>query len=307
MEPTVLRTSTSSWAKGISTQGTLRAVALDAKDLIEDACSRHGITDRVRKQALGEALVAGLLMATYLKKGERINLKIQGDGPAGGAIVDASPEGWIRGFTIPGITSFGLASEEVRGPWGEGILSILKTQDQESRLPYLGSVPLITGHLAKDLTFYWLQSEQLNSGVGIKVELLDDGRVKSAGGFLLQVLPGASDQELEAVEAGILTLNGLADAFAPGFHLPGLLSQILGAQGMTLLEETALRFDCPCSRSRVAQTLLLLEFDELEEMLRESQETEVMCDFCGSRYVFGPSDVEACLKEKRQPVPEPKT
>src|SRR5262249_31024480 len=151
----------------------------------------------------------------YCKPGERMNLKVQSDGWAKQAFVDAYPNGTIRGYLVPNPTAV-VGKEDLtgEGPWGRGFLSVLRMKDVEVAEPYIGTVPLVTGHLAKDLTYYWLQSEQVPSAVGIAVNLEDDGTLASAGGFMVQAMPGATQAEVREIEAQVHSMGNLAREIA---------------------------------------------------------------------------------------------
>ena len=169
----------------------------------------HGLEGDVA-QSLGEATVGALMIGSYCKQGERVNLNIQGSAFIKQALVDAHPDGTVRGYVTERHFNPGQV-ETTRnfGPWGDGVLSVLRTKTGERERPYIGTVPLLTGYLAKDLTFYWHQSEQIPSAVGIAVSV-DGKRVTAAGGFLVQALPGASDEELRVIEAHINEIQSLA-------------------------------------------------------------------------------------------------
>ncbi len=311
--------SGSRWVKAVAAQGMLRAVALQCVDLVQIACDRHGLRDPLQRKALAQGLVGGFLLASYLKSGERMNLKIHGSGVYGGAVIDAYPDGRVRGYLLPPRPYEEAATlmvgeggaPQVFGPWGMGTLSVLRTREMERQLPYLGSVPLITGHLAKDLSFYWLQSEQIPTGVCIEVDVAEDGTFLAAGGFLLQVMPGATDEQIAMVELGIQKYEALTQSDRQeNFRSPVpearaeqslivLLNQILGEQGVTLLEQKSLILECRCSWERVSEAVTLLNAQELEEMIQSGEATDVGCDLCGEKYIFGPAELGDCLEKVR--------
>jgi molecular chaperone Hsp33 len=173
------------------------------------------------------------------------------------------------------------------GPWGEGLLSILRAKgptEEPGAQPYIGTVPLVTGHLAKDLTFYWVQSEQIPSSVGLAVNLGKDGRVASAGGFLVQVLPGASAQEVKAVENHIQEIESLAEEVARHENPIHVISRIFQDSAFAIVEERPLEFRCQCSRDRAERALSLVGAAELQSMLDEDGSAGVHCDFCTTTY-----------------------
>lgn len=266
------------WIKCISTQGNIRGVAIQAKSLLKSLADRHQLKgDDAR--ALGEVVMGALLIASYCKLGEKINLNIQGSGRISQALVDAHPEGTVRGYVIP---RENVISIDGLGPWGEGFLSVLRTKEATSERPYIGTVPLITGHLAKDLTFYWAQSEQIPSAVGLAVNLEGD-EISAAGGFLVQALPGASAAEVKTIEQHINEIESLAANLARDADPLHLLSQIFQSTAFVVVEERPLKFECNCSWERVYRALTLVGVKELQSMIEEKFAV-VRCDFCSQEY-----------------------
>lgn len=272
------------WQKCISNSGTLRGVAVRCTDVARELSTLHGLKgDPARSFA--ETLVAGFLLASYCKQGERMNLNVQGDGWAKQALVDAYPNGTIRGYLVPNPNAV-VGKEDLtgEGPWGRGLLSVLRKRDVEGSQPYIGTVPLVTGHLAKDLTYYWFQSEQVPSAVGIAVNLAKDGSISSAGGFMVQAMPGASDAEVKELETQVNAIGNLAKEIAEDRDPIYLLSQIFQNTAFMLLEKKALKAECTCSWERVKRALTLVGTKELQSMLEETGEAVVKCDFCEKEY-----------------------
>ncbi|MGK5082650.1 Hsp33 family molecular chaperone HslO [Bdellovibrionota bacterium FG-1] len=284
----------SKWLKCISAHSNIRGVAIQATDLIQQMTQMHGLTGDSACR-LGEAVMGALLLASYCKEGERINLNVRGSKRIRQALVDAHPDGTVRGYVIENqeIPSESLPGDD-SGPWGEGVLSVLRTKTSEKQMPYIGTVPLVAGHLAKDLTFYWHQSEQIPSAVGLAV-VLEDGKVKAAGGFLVQVLPGATPEEIKAVEEHIHEIHSLAEAVANHGEPNFLLSQIFQGGIFMLLEEKKLEFQCSCSSERVRRALALVGKEELQAILKEEGSTSVRCDFCTQEYQVSREQLEGMM------------
>jgi molecular chaperone Hsp33 len=272
--------TTDRWVKCISTQGNIRGVAIQATQLVQSMAERHRLKGSAAR-GLGEAVMGALLISSYCKQGQRINLNIQGSGCYKQALVDAYPDGTVRGYVIE--REAPPIQEEGIGPWGIGLLSVLRTRDAEGGKPYIGTVPLLTGHLAKDLSYYWVQSEQIPSAVGLAVNLEND-HVVSAGGFLVQALPGASPAEVKTVEKHIHEIHSLADSLARDATPIRLLSQIFQSTAFVVVEEKDLHFNCNCSWERVQRALVLVGPAELHAMLLEDQFAMVRCDFCAKEY-----------------------
>ena len=295
-----MEVSTDRWMKCISTQGNIRGVAIQATELVQMMVDRHQLKGQAI-QGLGEAVMSALLLASYCKTGQRVNLNIQGSGIHKQALVDAHPDGTVRGYIIEQDEAQvqPLGPEEGRdiGPWGEGYLSVLRTRDgDDGGKPYIGTVPLLTGHLAKDLSFYWVQSEQIPSAVGLAVNL-DGDRVSSAGGFLVQALPGANAAEVRILEHHISEIQSLAQSIATNSSPIHLLSQIFQSTAFVVVEEKPLRFQCNCSWERVQRALVLVGVKELEAILEEDKSAIVKCDFCSTEYRMGEDELRGLIQK----------
>ncbi len=182
------------------------------------------------------------------------------------------------------------------GPWGIGLLSVLRTKKEEQQ-PYIGTVPLLTGHLPKDLTYYWLQSEQVHSAVGIDVQLdFDNNKVTFAQGFLIQALPGASDDDLKTIEDHMRKFNFLDPDSTQRKTPTHLLSFLLENQAFSVLEEKPLTVKCTCSLDRVKRSISLVGPEEIDSMINDGKNVEVNCDFCSEKYVFTMEMLKDILK-----------
>jgi len=288
------------WQKCISKSGTLRGVAISCNDLARALGDVHHLVGEPA-QAFGESLVAGFILSSYCKAGERMNLNIKGDGGAKQALVDAYPDGTIRGYLVPNedpvYPNRDLTGE---GPWGRGTLSVLrKRDDQPGAEAYVGTVPLITGHLAKDLTFYWSQSEQVQSAVGIAVNLDSAGKIQSAGGFLVQAMPGATDEEIREIETQVTHIPNLAKEIAAGREPLYILSSIFQNMEFMVLERKDLRAQCTCSEARMRRALTLVGVAELQAMIDEVGEAVVKCDFCETEYRASADDLRKMIEEAK--------
>ncbi|MFZ9596047.1 MAG: Hsp33 family molecular chaperone HslO [Bdellovibrionia bacterium] len=293
-----LKTDKNTWVKGISLEDNIRGVAIEATDLVRQMARRHQLSEK-GAIGLGEAVLGALMMASFCKKGQKINLNIQGKGLFQQGLVDAHPEGHVRGYVIERETA---QEEKDQGPWGSGLLSVLRTQDQPGAKPYIGTVPLLTGHLAKDLTYYWVQSEQIPSAVGLAVSF-SHGEIQSAGGFLVQALPGAQESSVRLIEKHIAEIASLQQLVREQKDPLYLLTHIFQSQAFSVLEEKPLVFHCECSWERVERALRLLGQSELEGMLKECQAPEahphsvVHCDFCAKDYPLSAPVIQKILSQ----------
>jgi molecular chaperone Hsp33 len=281
------------WVKCISSSGTIRAIAISATEIVNVMAKRHALSE-IATIALAEATISGLILSSYCKDGEKVNLNIKGSGWAKHAIIDANAQAEVRGYIVERDQKEVQLAKNV-GPWGIGLLSVLRTKREEDQ-PYIGTVPLLTGRLAKDLTFYWLQSEQVQSAVGLEVFMNKDGTVALAEGFLIQALPGATDSDIQWIEDQLKELPSFDLEATPRKTPLNLLSFLLSNQSFSILEETNLTFRCECSVERVKRSLALIGADELQDMLKENKDVEIVCDFCSEKYNFKPSMIEELLK-----------
>jgi molecular chaperone Hsp33 len=284
---------TDKWVKCISLTGTIRAVAIDATETVNILAKRHKLSE-AGTIALSEGVIAGLILSSYCKSGEKVNLNIQGSGWCQQAIIDANADAEFRGYIVE------RPQENVKlgrgvGPWGIGLLSVLRTKHEEAQ-PYIGTVPLLTGRLAKDLTFYWLQSEQVQTAVGIEVITEEDGSVSHAEGFLIQAMPGATDSDIQVIEDHLKKLHQFDSTSVVRSTPVHLLSYLLENQSFTLLEETPLTLKCPCSFDRVNRSLMLVGNDEIQAMITEGKDVEINCDFCSEHYVYTPTMLRDLIK-----------
>jgi molecular chaperone Hsp33 len=289
--------STDRWVKCISTQGNIRGVAIQATELIQSMADRHQLRGEAIR-GLGESVMGALLIASYCKLGQRVNLNIRGSGYYKQALIDAYPEGRVRGYVVERSQREDDPDKKV-GPWGTGLLSVLRTRSEERGKPYIGTVPLLTGHLAKDLSFYWVQSEQIPSAVGLAVNLEGD-KVASAGGFLVQALPGASASEVKVVEQHINEIQSLMTCLEQDPTPMNLLVQIFQSTAFIVVEEKPIEFSCNCSWERVQRALILVGAADLKSMLMEDHEALVRCDFCSKEYRVDEPGLEKLIESTSQ-------
>jgi molecular chaperone Hsp33 len=283
------------WIRCIANGGNFIATAISGTHLVREARKRHAETmhSALETKCLGETLIAGLLLASTCKKGERVSLSVRGQKLLRQCVVDANPDGTVRGFILTRDSV--LQSDESGGPWQDGMLSVARLKLNENE-PYVGTVPAVTGHLAKDLTFYLSQSEQIPSAVGLAVSM-DGSKVEAAGGFLVQVLPGASLEEIKSIENNIQGMESIAEQVARNPDPTHLLGQIFSDVTFSLLEEKSLSFNCNCSRERVTRALKLLGSAEISTMQKEDKGADITCDFCGNHFNFSEDQLGALCAE----------
>jgi molecular chaperone Hsp33 len=274
--------------RATAAHGGIRAVGVITTRLTEEARQRHGLS-YVASAALGRTMAAGLLLATSMKRPEaRVNIRIKGNGPLGGLLVDAGRDGTVRGYVhnpqieLPPNPQGKL---DVGGAVGsQGYVYVIR--DVGYGMPYSSTVELVSGEIGEDITHYLVNSEQTPSALLLGVFVGKEG-VTAAGGLLLQILPKAARDEalISLLEERISHLQGFTPLLQAGKSLTDIFQQLLGDLGLEIFPDVQLvRFDCGCSFERVLGALKLLGTEELTDMLAKDQGAEATCEFCGEIY-----------------------
>lgn len=274
-------------------EGQIRLWAAISTELCEEARRRHDLYPTAAA-ALGRALTAGAIIGLNLKGQDILTLRINGNGPLGGIVVTANARGEVRGYVGNPHTHLPAKAPgklDVGGAVGrEGLLHICK--DMGLKEPYTGSVPLVNGEIGEDLTRYFAESEQTPSAVALGVLVETDNRVRAAGGFMVQLMPGATDECAERLEENINRLPPVSRMVDEGLTPEDIAEEILAGMDYQVLEAVPLKFLCPCSRERSEQILAGMGPKELASMLREQGAAELVCSFCGTRHCFTESQLK---------------
>ncbi len=280
--------------------GQVRAFAISSRELVEQARIYHN-TSPVMTAALGR-LLSGAAMMGIMMKGEKdlLTLQIKGDGEAKGMTVTADSRGNVKGYPqVPDVMRPPNAKGklDVGGAIGSGILSVMK--DIGLKEPYVGQVALQTSEIAEDLTYYFAASEQVPSAVGLGVLMNRDNTVRQAGGFIIQLMPGAGEEIVASLEAAMAQMASVTDMLEQGDTPKMLLERMLGGLGLEVLEEIPARYRCDCSRERVSRAVASIGAKDLRELAESREPIEVACQFCDRRYVFAPEDLEELLERSQ--------
>lgn len=283
--------------------GLVRAFAVDATEVVAELHARHETYPAVTA-ALGRLVTGALLLGSMLKEPHHtITLRVQGDGPAGTLIASADGAGTVRGLVAnprPEVDQARDGKLNVSGVVGRnGQLSV--TRDLGLRQPYGSAVELVSGEIGEDLAYYLARSEQVPSAVGIGVFVRADGSVEAAGGYLVQLMPGVTDEHAAEIEAAVRSLPHPTTMLRNGETPERILDRIFPA-GYDLLAETGVRFHCPCSRERAQRALVLLGVDELMSLREKDSEqghSELVCEFCRTAYRFTAAEIDALIEEAR--------
>ncbi|MDG6143362.1 Hsp33 family molecular chaperone HslO [Lactococcus formosensis] len=273
--------------KSISKNGHFRAFALDSTLTVREAQERHQ-TMPTSTVALGRTLIAAQILGANEKGDSKITVKILGDGAMGAIVAVADAKGNVKGYVQNKDLDYKKAStgEVLVAPFvGNGFFVVIK--DMGLRQPYTGQTDLITGEIGEDLAWYFLSSEQTPSSVGLNV-LLNDGEdsVKIAGGFMLQALPDATDDEITVMEKNIKAMPSISEILLKEKPLEAMLAALYGDLEYTILAESPLAFECDCSKERFSEGLQSLGSQALTEIIEEDHGAEVLCQFCGRKYEF---------------------
>jgi molecular chaperone Hsp33 len=281
----------------------VRAFALNATGVVAELQRRHDTFPAVSAAVGRTAMGALLLGAAALKEEEQLlTVEVRGGGPAGRIFATANGRGDVRGMASnPHADSESLhpGKLNVAGVVGtDGYLSV--TKDLGMREPYQGTVELQSGEIGDDLAYYLARSEQTPSAVGIGVFVLPSGEVEAAGGFLVQLLPGLEDAEIQEIEAKIAALPHPTTLIREGLTPEGILERIF-PEGYVLQERKPVRFHCPCSRERFESAIVSLGAEEITQIIEEetADATEVVCHFCNEAYYYTDADMQGILDAAR--------
>ena len=271
--------------RATAAEGQIRAFAATTRDLGEYARSAHN-TSPVATAALGRLLTAGAMMGIMMK-GEKdlLTLKIEGDGPIGGLTVTADSRGNVKGYAFHPevmLPPNAKGKLDVGGALGIGVLSVIK--DIGLKDPYVGQTILVTSEIAEDLTYYFATSEQTPSSVALGVLMERDNTVKQAGGFILQMMPGASEEVISALEKRLGEITSITALLDAGNTPEMILEHILGDFGLEILDKLPTAFSCNCSEERIEKALISVGKQELQSMIEDGKTIEVNCHFCNKHY-----------------------
>lgn len=284
--------------RAITKDGMVKAAAVSTRALTERARQIHK-TLPVATAALGRSLAAVSMMGNALKEdGASVTLRIQGGGPLGNILAVSDNCGNVRGTVGNPAVELPLRPDgklDVGGAVGcNGTLTVIR--DLHMKEPYIGSVALLGGEIAEDLAAYFVESEQIPTACGLGVLVDRDQSVLAAGGYLLQLLPGAKEDTIARVEGGVLAAGPVTGLLAEDADPASLLRRVLSDFELEILEESPIAYRCDCSRERMERALISLGPDELRAMLEEQGQAELTCRFCDNVQVFTRRDLEALLE-----------
>ena len=285
--------------RGMSMDGFVKVVAIRSTELVRRGAEIHQTTPNATA-AFGRALTAASMMGNMQKvENGSMTLQIRGGGPIGTITVVSDPVGNVRGCVtephVPLVEKYPGKLDVGATVGTDGTLTVIR--DLQMKEPYVGSVELISGEIGDDVTAYFAQSEQTPTACALGVLVDVDCSVKVAGGYLIQLLPGAPDDVIDRLEAGIKRAGAVTKMLEQGMTPEDILGQVAGDLGVVFMETTEVAYQCYCSRDRVTSALISLGRKELEEIAEEGKTFPVECQFCDTVYEFTPEDIEKLLKE----------
>ncbi|UBH08539.1 Hsp33 family molecular chaperone HslO [Macrococcus armenti] len=274
----------------------VRAFSVRTTNTVETARQKHD-TWRVGTAALGRTITAGAMMGAMLKNEERLTITINGGGPLGQIVVDANGKGEVRGYVEnpyvevesirPGKMNVGAAVGT------NGFLRVVK--DIGMKDYFTGSTELHNGEIAEDFTYYFATSEQVPSAVGLGVLCTPEETTDAAGGFIIQLMPGASEETISLLEERIANLMPISTLIDRGLSPEQVLEEVLGEDNIRILDQMPVEFKCNCGREKFLNAIKGLGEAEIKSMIEEDHGAEVECHFCREKYQFSEADLEALL------------
>ena len=285
--------------RGMTMDGFVKAVAIRSTEMVRRGAQIQKTTPNATA-AFGRALTAASMMGNMQKvENGSMTLQIKGGGPIGSIVCVSDPTGNVRGYVyepnVPLMEKYPGKLDVGATVGVDGALTVIR--DLQMKEPYVGSIPLVTGEIGDDITAYFAQSEQIPTACALGVLVDRDQSVKVAGGYILQLLPGAPEETIDAVEAGIKKAGAVTAMLEQGMTPEDILGQVLGDLGVMFMETTPVAYKCYCDRQRVTAALISLGKEELTQIMQEGKSFPVECQFCDEIYTFTPADIENLLLE----------
>lgn len=288
--------------RALSHDGGIVMCAIDSTAIVEEMRKIHD-TSPVMTAALGRTLTAASLMGSFLKSpDDSLTLSIKGGGPAGKLLAVSDYLGNVRGFCDNPLLELPLNPQtnklDVAGAVGtDGTLTIIK--DMGMREPYVGQVSLVSGEIALDIATYYTQSEQIPTACALGVLVDVDRTVKSAGGYILQLMPGATDSEIDLIERNIGALDPVSALIAQGKCPEDIINMVMQGFQPDILDSFEAGYVCHCSRERMEQALISLPHSDIDEIIEKDGKAEMVCSFCNKKYNFTKEELTAIKSHSR--------
>lgn len=285
--------------RATAADGQVRAFAATTRDVVETARAHHE-TSPVATAALGRLLTAGAMMGSMMKNDtDMLTLQIRSGGPLGGITVTADSHANVKGYVLnPDVMLPPKNGKlDVGGAVGVGLLQVIK--DMGLKEPYAGQTVLVSSEIAEDLTYYFANSEQVPSSVGLGVLMEKDNTVRCAGGFIIQLMPFAEEATISKLEENLKNVTSVTTLLDQGYTPEQLLDALLGNLGLEITDTMPTRFYCNCSKERVEQAVVSIGKKDIQEMIDDGEDIEVKCHFCNTGYRYTVEDLKRIIKRSK--------
>lgn len=284
--------------KALAYEGFVRAYAVDATETVGEAQERHD-TWNTSSAALGRTMIGAVMLGAMLKGEDKMTVKIEGNGPAGAIVVDSNGKGEVKGYIKNPHISLPLneiGKIDVRGAVGtEGMFTV--TKDLGLKEPFSGQTPIVSGEIGEDFTYYLAVSEQIPSAVGVSVLVDTDDSIKTAGGFMIQIMPGASDEIIDQIEGRLKETARISTLLDEGQTPEEILQNLLATDDVEFLETMPVQFKCDCSKEKFASAIITLGAEQIQELIDQDHGAEAVCAFCNNKYKYSEADLYELKQE----------
>lgn len=284
--------------KALAYEGFVRAYAVNATETIAEAQRRHD-TWNTSSAALGRTMVGALMLGATLKGEDKLTVKIEGNGPAGAIIVDSNGKGEVKGYIKNPHISLplnGAGKIDVRGAVGTaGMFTVIK--DLGLKEPFSGQTPIVSGEIGEDFTYYLAVSEQIPSAVGVSVLVDTDDSIKTAGGFMIQIMPGANEAIIDQIEARLKETTRISTLLDEGQTPEEILQNLLATTEVEFLDKMPVQFNCDCSKEKFASAIITLGSEQIQELIDQDHGAEAVCAFCNNKYQYSEADLYELKQE----------
>lgn len=284
--------------KALAYEGFVRAYAVDATETIAEA-QRRNDTWNTSSAALGRTMIGALMLGATLKGDDKMTVKVEGNGPAGAIVVDSNGKGDVKGYIKNPHISLPLneiGKIDVRGAVGtEGMFTVIK--DLGLKEPFSGQTPIVSGEIGEDFTYYLAVSEQIPSAVGVSVLVDTDDSIKTAGGFMIQIMPGASEEIIDQIEERLKETTRISTLLDDGQTPEEILRNLLATDDVEFLEELPVQFKCDCSKEKFASAIITLGAEQIQELIEQDHGAEAVCAFCNNKYEYSEADLYELKQE----------
>ena len=285
--------------RGMTMDGFVKVVAIRSTEMVARGAQIHNTTPNATA-AFGRVLTAASMMGNMQKvENGSMTLQIKGDGPIGSIVCVSDPQGNVRGYVyepnVPLVEQYPGKLDVGATVGRNGMLTVIR--DLQMKEPYVGSIQLVSGEIGDDVTAYFAQSEQIPTACALGVLVDRDMSVKVAGGYLIQLLPGAPDEIIDILEKGIQRAGAVTAMLDQGMTPEDILGAVCGDLGVVFMETTEVSYKCYCDRERVTAALISIGKKELTEIMEAGETFPVECQFCDEKYLFTPEDIKKLLKD----------